>query len=119
MRGQRQKAVAAITQGDWAEALGFYNDLVRRCPVEDDDAVRGSSVEMLISALTTRGFVLEQLARNGEALASYEEALERGESATPDTNIRKILKDAKDGKRRMGPPRRSALGGLLKRASRP
>ncbi len=107
-RALRWKAVSAIMQADWPETLVFCDDVIRRCPVEEDDAVRGSSVEMWLSALTTRGFVLEQLARRDEALASYEEALGRGESVTSvNLNVRKILKDAKDGRRRITSARRA------------
>lgn len=119
-RALRQKAVSAIGRADWAEALALYDELIRRCPVEEDMAVRDSSVEMRLSALTTRGYVLEQLGRRDDALGSYEEALERGKAVVlPGSNVPKILKDAKAGAKRAKSRRRSAWSVRLRRVLRP
>lgn len=118
-RALRQKAVGAIMRADWPAALDLYDELIRRCPIEDYDAVRDSSVEMRLGALTTRGLILERLARNEEALASYEEALRGSEFVrAPGPSFRKILKDAQRGKKRTESRRRSGLSGLLRRSSK-
>src|SRR5579863_9891993 len=81
-RALRQKAISRVMEGDWGDALALLDELVERCPEEQNDAYRDESLMLLVASLTMRGFVLEQLGRTGEAMGSYDDAIRIGANAT-------------------------------------
>lgn len=106
-RALRQKAIFKVMEGNWTDALVVLDELVRRCPVEQQDAYRDESVTRLVAGLTIRGFVLEQLGRPLTAISFYDEALRIGANATA-PGLREMLRDAQDAKMRLASQRQYA-----------